>query len=213
MIVHPLTDLATAPDMGMLFGNYAPSHVLQSINQRMGSERLHFGHIGERFGQLFNTFDNMFVKTINMVKDKVRHTKKIIEGVTHMIPIITEEDLFIVPDHMYVPILAYEPMRTMHEQGRIDGWGITPSQVPTDDPWGNVLGCGYVETDPITGEFPEKVYWTQTTEDPEMTDEEIDALRETRRFMDVFMARELHTSGTQRDPTGMCDGLYIGELR
>lgn len=210
MIVHPMSELGNMLDGGIHLAHYAPSYVIDDINRKMGSEQLHFGGIGDKFGQLFNTFDRLFVQPLNQAKVKIQQTKKIMLGEVQMIPILTEEDLAIVPEHMYIPLLAYAPLRELHAAGRIDGWGVSPDVVPTRDAWKDVLECGYAETDPITGKFPEYVRWKVSTDDPILEDEEKEALRESRRYMEVFLAEELSEHGAMRDPTGWCDGMLIG---
>lgn len=206
-----MMDMSSAPD-SMFVGNYAPSHVLEQINRDMGAERIHFGSVGERFNSLFNTFDNLFVKTLNTAKIMIDQTKKVIQGTVTMIPILTEDDLYIVPENMHIPLLAYEPLRKLHVEEKIDGWGVSPDWVPNDDPWKPVLEFGYIETDPITGDLPEEVFWQWSTHDPELSDSEVEALRESRRYFETMIAQELGKDGQMRDPTGWCDGLLIGEL-
>ena len=211
MIVHPLTSVMTMPDAGMLLGTTAPRHILESINEKFGGG-VAFGGVGDMFAEAYTKFNQAFVQASNTTLDMLQKAKSLIINKEQYGLIASEDDLLTVPPCMYYPLLTYEPIREFHANDRIDGWGVDPDLLPDDDPFDHVIKCGLMETDEH-GKFPDKVYWTWTTDDIPLTMDEKDIILESRRYMENFLAQELADGGELRDPSGFCSGLLIGELR
>lgn len=211
MRVQPLTTVMSMPDAGMLLGTTAPQHILESINAQFNNGAVAFGGIGDMFADTYNQFNRAFVQASNTTLHMLEKAKVLISSRDRFSYVTREDDLLSIPPCMYAPLLTYEPIRDMHANERIDGWGIDPNTMPDVDPYENVLNRGFVETDE-KGHFPETVYWTWSTDDPVLSMEDCEMIMDSRRFIENFLANELAEDGGMRDPTGFCDGLLIGEI-
>jgi hypothetical protein len=138
-------------------------------------------------------------------------------------PIVEEEHLYAVPACMREHILTYAPIRTYHEQGMIDGWGISPSILPSEDVIARLYNnnglwaptYNFVESEGKTVAkpvYPEFIEWTVKSTDPIITWEELETIHDSRIFIDKFLQEQLGPNGDKLDPTAYATGGLIGKL-
>lgn len=214
MRVHAATAIMGTPDVGMLMGAVAPQSTLDAFNSNYGTAGLgdfEFGGVNDVMASAYKTFTNAIVKPVEQTMIMLEKGKALIRYKDQMITLRTEDDLESVPKCMHIPIMTSPMLRGMFMDERIDGFGIEPEDMPHFDPYENVLEYGYIETD-HEGNFPKHDISTWSTDDPDISLEDVDHLRASRNFIEVFITKELD-AGTLRDPTAMVDGLLIGELR
>lgn len=176
--------------MGALFGGtQGTSMLMQSLSEN--DPKLAF-YNNE------NSPLNARYKDFMGIVSKLNESERIISNVTNKMvnsdyirPIVSMADLEAgIPPSMHLPIVYYQPVRVMLEDGLVDGFGIDPKSLAPNDIYESVLQSGYVDN--ITSESLDEddcveLVYKYNTDDPELTDDEVDAIRETREYIDKFM--------------------------
>lgn len=192
MLVQTMTLDGNLFDISSLLGVRGRQEVLQEINQNTG---------GSYFGSADNPFRTGFQNFMRSVVEPIRNTGFAIANVVgnifkedKIVPIRNIEDLKKgIPPSMWLPIVYYEPVREMLDDGIISGFGIDPDKLVKDDPYDHICKSGVVEINDDTlnenGEF--WLEFTENSDDPELTVEEKLAITATRRFIDEFFADEV----------------------
>lgn len=178
-------------DMGAIFGSSSPTALLDQLNRQSGASVI-FGSQTDPFQQGFASFNQQIIRPLNessgIDSALASITNKIMNNDV-MIPINTAEQLKSIPPSMHMPIVYFPPIRALLEDGKIDGFGIDPKDLNPEDSYANVVESGYVE---FTSEDIDKdghlpIVFKSSTLDPELSDEEIEAIRITRRFLEEFL--------------------------
>ena len=97
-------------------------------------------------------------------------------------------------------ILMYEPVRMAFQEGRVEGFGYNPESLPEEDVYGRMIE-NFTCRDVAAASDEEGYYPISATlysDDPDLTDDELFAIRSTRRFI-----RDKILKGTDRDPTAI----------
>lgn len=176
----------------LLGNNRGYQEVLQSINQNSGGS--YYGSESDPFRQGFQTFMQCVVEPIRQAGITIRNS------VTHFM--VNDEIRRIdnvaelakgIPPKMWLPILYYEPVRRMLDDGAIDGFGVDPNKLVKDDPYKNLCESGSAEysSDDLNdkGEYEVKFKWS--SDDPDLSPEEIMDIKQTRKFIDAFLKDEV----------------------
>ena len=213
MYVARLIEVGAMPTTDALFAGGGSQAVVDRFNQEWsGSGGVIFGQAGDPRASQFNKFQEavtlMHQRTTELIcttDDFIRDSNKIRR--------VTEESHFnAIPVVMQVPILTYPPIRKMFEAGRLDGWGIDPVILPSEDIIGRLIANGHVEetlNEEGALEMPEHFEWTWVSTDPDLEVEEIEMLDESRLFVDAFIREQLGPEGEMKDPT---DYLFSGSI-
>jgi len=212
MQIASLTKLSSIPNAASIIGSQGSKHVIEAINANSGA--VYFGsNLDPRAGNYMN-FKNIYSSMD--VQNELMKSQFYVMGMNDIIPITSEESLIGVPPIMQLPILTYEPIRHYYNNGMIEGWNMeVPEEV--EDTMGRLINNGLIE--PHFNEdgkwvMPEEIVWDYKYEDPEITDEELDMMDETRRFFASFIRNEILPGGERRDPT-CSEGSFgtIGKLK
>lgn len=184
-----------SPTLGALLGTAANSDVLMEINSRYGST-----FFGERYDQVHNAFMQNIVVPMRQTVLNLESTANALCAPDAIVNLNSIDAFSNIPQIMHLPILTYAPIRALLEQGRIDGFGWDPSQIPEEDDWGRYLSNGYVADvgsviNKETGEF--KVSWKMCSTDVERTQQDIDYIRNAREMIDHILET------TELDPTSI----------
>lgn len=212
MHVASLIELSAPPNISSLTGSRGSERVLEAINANSGGA-MYFGSTQDPYANHYRSLKNMYIEKMN-VHQELKQSSYYVYGMNEIVPITNESELVIVPPVMQIPILTYEPIRHYYNNEMIEGWGIElPEEV--EDTTGRLISNGLLEPSfNEDGEWtmPDELVWDYQFGDPDYTEEEIDALDETRRFFAYFIHSEID-KGDRRDPTGS-DGLgTIGKLK
>lgn len=191
------------PPLSSLMGTTSSAAVLRDINSDpgavvFGSER---DPLADRFRYMMNTVIQPLVQTQDVMHKVVQQVQVVDEAVDTFKAIREEEDLYTVPESMHEAILMYEPVRKLHKEGRIHAYGLEYGNMPKEDHFGRLINNGTIEYDGGVPETDIEFVWDMISTDPNLSDEELEAIRDTRSFLNNYIARELAKGGSRRDPT------------
>lgn len=178
--------------LSSLLGVRGYQEVLQSINQTSGGS--YYGSESDPYREGFQNFITNVVEPVRQAGMAIYNTARelIIRDEIRCINSVAELKKGI-PPKMQLPIVYYEPIRTMLDDGDIDGFGIDPSKLAKDDPYKELCEAGTVsftaEELPDDGSYVQEVVWDSTW--PDLTPEEAMNLQMTREFIDTFLKDEV----------------------
>ncbi len=193
-----LLSCSAVPGLGSLIGSVGTDSMLQTINDEMANSG-YFGSSTDMFNQYRQNFIQAIVEPFRMIGNTIKDVVGKFDYDDRYMIIDSEEKLEQIPMCMQLPILQYEPVRKLFDEGRIFGFGY--ENIPEGDAYGRLINNGYVadvaEVMNAKGEFTLSYHFE--SDDPELTFDEQDAIRETREWLDRFM-RESDRDFT--DPLG-----------
>lgn len=193
MILENMSFDSNILSLGSLLGQTGTPAVIQQINESCGGGSF-FGSASDPFREGYKNFISKVVQPIQQIGQTVAATAKgmFLPDVIRPINSMKELERGITPA-MHLPIIYYAPIRQMLEEERIQGFGIDPANLEDEDPYESVLNSGVVEvhTSTLNANHAVDVTWTIKTTDPKLTEEEKDAIRETREYIDTFLEDDL----------------------
>lgn len=192
MLVQSLRLDSNMFDTGALLGTRGHQEVLQEINRNAGGS--YFGSQDDPFRQKFQNYITQIVEPIRMASNKLETFVENVTNTDKFRPITSVQELAKgIPPCMQLPILYFEPVRAMLDEGIIDGFGIDPDTLEKDDPYKKMCESGVCTINSGTidenGRFDIEFYWSSA--DPDLTPEEIMDIYVTRQFIDKFLKNEL----------------------
>lgn len=187
MILAPLY-LSSAPSPGALLGTTGTQELVQQINNNLGMASNFFGSVDDIFAKGRQAFIQNIVEPIRQVGNTIKGvTNKLLKNDVIM-PLIEENDYAYVPPAMHMPILLYEPMRNLHDQGRIYGFGYDPANMPTEDVYGRLINNGTVDlAKDMESDGTITFIHEWDTDDPDLSHEELSYIEQTRRYLDEII--------------------------
>lgn len=192
MLVQTIQLDTNLVNLSSLLGVRGHQEVLQNINQNAGGS--YYGSQSDPFRQGFQNFmtrvvepirnaGNMIYNAVNnfIIKDEIRpitNVKQLSRG---------------IPPKMQLPIIYYEPVRQMLDDGAIDGFGIDPSRLVKEDPYKDMCESGIydVNIDTIDNNGNYTVEHVRNSWDPDLTPDEVMDITLTREFISKFLEDEV----------------------
>lgn len=175
--------------LGAILGTSGSSELISNINQRCGSGSF-FGSMEDPFRTGYQAFMTKIVEPIRHVQQTLFSTAKSLFHKDVYRPIDSKKELEKgIPPCMQLGIVYYAPIRRMLEEESIDGFGIDIKTLREDDPFEPVLNSDYVElhSDVLRGKGDFDMFHYEYSDSPELSDDEISALRKTREYIDRFI--------------------------
>lgn len=195
--VRSIQQLSMVPSLGAMLGSVHSNDVLDRLNMASGGGVI-FGQPGDPLRERYQNLRAQLANSLMLADRIVERTRQVIFEPERMVPITCVDDLYNVPQVMQLPILMYEPVRTLLEEGRISGYDIDPKNLPDEDVYGRLINNGKVELgQDKDGEF----VWLWRTDDPVLTDADLEAIEATRGWIDSWLLNEMKPGGDYRDPT------------
>ena len=206
MQIAPFTEVMSPPTVGMILGTTGARDILDRINTTFGSGVI-FGQMGDPFMNRYQTFMDNVINVVAQTGQLIQTAKNVLLRNEPIRPITTDDDLFNMPACMRIPILTMPEVHTLLKDERIDGWGMAVDQLPEEDVAGRLINNGTVE---LTGPNASlEMVWTWKSSDPDYSFEDLDALEISRRYVQLFLKKELGPDGDRRDFT---DSNGIGKI-
>ena len=196
VVVHNIRSLSMMPSLGAMIGNTHSSEVLERLNMASGGGVI-FGQPGDPVRDRYNHLTSILMDTLSIADDVVTRTRQQIMEPEKMIPITSVEAVQTIPQCMQLPFVMYEPIRTLLKENRIDGFGIDPRFLPEEDVHGRLISNGKVDIS--AGD--KEIIWEWRTDDPKLTEDDLDAIEQTRGWIDRWLLNEMQPGGSYRDPT------------
>lgn len=192
--IHNIRSLSMMPSLGAMIGSTHSSEVLERLNMASGGGVI-FGQPGDPIRDRYQFLTSVLMDNLNLADEVMTRTRQVIAEPQKMIPITSAEAVQTMPPCMQIPFVMYEPIRTLLQDGRIYGFGIDPRFLPDEDVHGRLIANGKVSTG------DKELVWEWRTDDPKLTDEDLEAIEQTRGWIDRWLVAEMQPGGTYRDPT------------
>lgn len=189
-----ITSAGRMPTLGALLGTRI-TDVFDSINAQGYSS-----FFGAEFDNINQNFFNRHLAPMDRIGHEISNTVNMLLNPDRIRELTALEDFLSIPPCMEMSILMYEPVHRAFLEGRVDGWGYDPDSLPDEDIHGRILNNFYCE-DVAAASDDDGYYDIQATirsDDPDLSDDEILAIRRTREFI-----RERIMDGSDRDPTAI----------
>jgi len=203
MEVMSLITLPTSIPMSLLTGQAGHQAVLEELNAswRNSGSGVIFGT--DSFESKFQAFSNMLGERIESVKNTVLKAVETVCCPNKFQEISCEDDLYHVPACMFIPILTDPVIRPVFEKGKLDGWGVTASQLPEDDVYGRLINNGRIDTGAEDYTRDKMMTWVVYSDDPDVTREDLNMVEYARGFCRDFLKRQMSDEGEDLDFTNL----------
>ncbi len=191
--------------LSSLLGTDSSQSALSELNARSGGSSF-FNSASDPFRDGFSLFMKTVVNPLREVSQMAKTTVNKLFTKDVARPIISLEELKKgVAPCMQLPIVYYAPLRQMLEEERIFGYGINPRTLEDTDIYEPHIESGHVG---FTSEDLDKsgkitIHFHEDSSDINLSMEDREALRETRRYIDEFMADEDTKCLDFTDPTNL----------
>ncbi len=214
MFVGSLVDVGAMPTASAMLGEGGFNPVVDRLNAEWAETNgVIFGDRDDFNGARGTYFQQLVTDPINVAMIEIQSSVGFLMGSNEIRPLVTEESLLTVPDVMKVGILTSPTIRPHFESGRLYGWNIEPSILPDEDIIGRLIGNGMVQqtlNDKGKLEFAQEyIEWTWTSDDPEMTLDEVDMYEDSRTYFEDYLKLQMSPEGQMLDPTCAVDGGTI----
>ena len=183
------------PSLSMLIGSSVSMDVFEAVDNRGFASMF-----GNDFNNVRMDFFQKHVEPVSRLNLELARTVNMIINPDHFRPLVSFDDYLSIPPCMELPILLFEPVRRAFEQGRIEGFGYDPDRLPEEDYFGRI--ASNLSCDDVLAASDADGYFELTaqyySDDPELDDDDINAIIKTRRFIE----REIFEN-TKLDPTAI----------
>ena len=192
--VHSLQTLSVMPSIGSMLGTGHSQAVLERLQAQSGGQVI-FGQEGDPVAERYRNMLSLINTKFKEADDAMTRVYDTVFNPNSYTPVQCLDDLYTVSPSMQTAIVTYEPVRRLLCEGKIYGYGINPENLPEEDVYGRLIdnGCATPESKELT--------WKWETTDPKLTDEELHNIKETRAWIDDFLAEQLKVGGQRIDPT------------
>lgn len=188
--------LNVMPSGGALLGTMSGKDVISSINAQLNASGYsYFGSERDLFRAQTSPFIQNIIIPIQQTALELKTTTVKLSRQDQIIPLSKPEDFSWVPPSMHWPIVLYQPIRELLEDGRVEGFGINPDWLPEENCYERILKSGTWTDEDFAedGTFTIRFEWD--ADDPELTDDEKDAIRTTYSAIDEML------ENSSKDPT------------
>ncbi len=196
--IHELQDVGgetMLPSLGMLVGSYAGADVFGSIQAEP-----YKSFFGNDLDHLRKEFFDRHIRPMEELNFNIARTVNLIINPDNFRILNTHDDFRSIPTCMELPILMFKPIYDYFQEGRVEGFGYDPATLPDEDVWGRLIDnftCEDVaEASDAEGYY--EITATLDSGDPELSDDELYAIRRTREYILDKILNE-----TDRDPTAI----------
>ena len=209
MYIPPLTEIDNVPSLGAMIGNLHSSSVLDEINAKWSDNAVAFGLPSNPFGEGYKNFMQIVDHQINVTDKMVMQTTSAVYN-PHTYRVVTDEDgLALMPPVMQPTILMMPVVCDLFRERKIWGWNWNPDSFPESDQFGRLISNGKAEWDPRDpSTCPEYLTWEFEQDDTQITDEMLEAVEKTRRWLSDWLEHEMN-EGTRRDPTDLSNVISV----
>lgn len=168
-----------------ILGSVSTSDLLDRINNKLQScVNENFNHVRDIITKGKEYFVNNIIQNQLNIQRTIRNTlESIFKNDDEIIkPLIKDDDFKNVPKCMYEPILTFRPIRELHKENRIFGFGLDYQDVPNRDVYAKLIHNGTCKDVDYKLENNKEIrcisIWS--TNDPDLTLDDIDNIEITR---------------------------------
>lgn len=181
--------LSADPTLSSIIGSTAGPSLLKEINDNLQSSNF-FGTAKDIFAESRTVLmERCIAPLINVSNELYDLTKSLLnkEDTRGIIPLDSLDLFRDIPKSMFGILLSYEPIRQLHSDGIINGFGMQPFHEVDDNPHYRIANQGRTDDACKTHYLTEIFYST----DPIITMEEKEALYATYNFIDNMLKNSL----------------------
>ena len=196
--VLPLINLTHSPNLGTLLGSSGRQDIIKRITSSWNNNRPSI------FGTAQDKFAGMYNNLMGTIHDSIQATEKIVKSVGDTLfnrdiicPVISEKDLWNINPTMQWHLIHHEPLRQLLAEEKVYGWEYKLEDLLTEDVVGRMITNG--EWDSNSDE--ESLVWYWNSNDPDLSEEELETIGKSREYMTKFIAKQL--KGDKKDPTNL----------
>ena len=204
MIIDTLRVNSNLFSLGSLLGGNSQQMLLNNLESTTGG-RSYFGSEADPMREGYQTYMTHIVEPIRQSAEELKAIAVGYECFDEYREISSMDELMRgVPPCMRMGIVTYEPLRDMFNEGRIDGFGFKPEELPINDPFENACESGKIRytADDIKDNKID-VEYKRDSDDRELTPEQALALSSTRDYIDEFMDNPKTRHLDFTDPTSL----------
>lgn len=207
MFVEPVTAIDSAPSFGAMFGSTGRRDAVNRLNERWSrGGDTYFGSADDPYADLYETWQrdirDIAERSTQIALDAIEEASP--AGNMYR-PVVSVEGLESVTLAMQAALLTHKPLRKLLDEDKIYGWGIDPSELPDEDPWERPLRNGTMvfepggpeADDPDRALHRDMIWYTWSSEDPPCSIDELNAISDSRMWIDEFLDETNH----KIDPT------------
>ena len=193
--VHSLQMLSMIPSIGSMLGTGHSAAVLEKLQSQSGGQVI-FGQEGDPVAERYQSMCRLINEQLASANQALAQVRQSVLCPNEYVAIQSIDDLYNVAPCMQEAIVMYRPVRELLEDGRISGYGISPSNLPNEDVYGRLINNG--RTDTTT---KKELEWYWRTDDPKLTEADLEAIEQTRGWIDRFLLEQMEVGGDWKDPT------------
>lgn len=193
--VHSLQMLSMIPSIGSMLGTGHSAAVLEKLQSQSGGQVI-FGQEGDPVAERYQSMCRLINEQLASANQALAQVRQQVLCPNEFVTIQSIDDLYNVAPCMQEAIVMYRPVRELLEDGRISGYGINPDNLPSEDVYGRLIDNG--RTDTVT---KKELEWYWRTDDPKLTEAELEAIEQTRGWIDRFLLEQMEVGGGWKDPT------------
>ena len=186
-----LTQFDRIPTIGAILGTQGQKNILDEINAELGSASF-FGSTDDPFADQHQYFVDKVIAPIQLVAQQFKQSFKELQcpDLNAIKPILSVKDLEQgIPECMWVPVAMHPIIRQFGEQHRVDLFGMDIKNLPEENVYQRLIDNGVVTLTPELLEENDGKYTVEflyCTDDPKLDDDELEAIKDTYDFIDLF---------------------------
>lgn len=193
--VHSLQTLGMMPSIGSMLGTGHSQAVLERLQAQSGGQVI-FGLEGDPFADRYNAMCRLINEQLSSANKIINDVRRTVMYPDTYYPVQSIDDLYEVNPCMQEVIISYQPIRDLLTDNRISGYEINPANLPSEDVYGRLINNG--KTDSVS---KKELEWLWKTDDPKLSEQDLEAIEQTRGWIDKFLLEQLAPDGEWRDPT------------
>ena len=173
------------PSPGALLGTRGSQSVMEHINAGLQGSAF-IGSIYDKFASTRNHFIENIVKPIRDASAAISNTITSMMNPDVIRPLTKVEDLSYIPPSMYLPIVMYEPVKALLQEGRISGFGFEYEHLPKEDVYGRLINNGTINDVLRAPKDEDGIIYSESlyvSTDPNLSDDELTSIEDTRSFL------------------------------
>lgn len=186
-----LTQFDRIPSIGAILGTQGQKEVLDEINMELGSASF-FGSTDDPFADQHQYFVDKVIAPIQLVAQQFKRSFKELQApdLNAIRPILSIKDLENgIPECMWVPIAMHPIIRQFGDQHRVDLFGMDVKNLPKENVYQRLIDNGVATITPESLKENDGKYiveFVYSSDDPQLTDDELEAIKDTYDFIDLF---------------------------
>lgn len=206
MIIYPIQEMPIVPPLGALLGTAPSAEIVNEVNRRYGLADT--GVLCSQGNDPFITRYRYLTETVSKQLESARGIceqvmNNVASPVNFFVP-QTIDDLRYINTTMQEVVLMHPVVNQLFMNHQLYGYGYDPEDWKDhEDVYGRLAFNGYMDTLASRAKNKEEnmIHFEWWTTDPKLTDDDRRAIRQTRDFLDDWMADQLKPGGDRLDPT------------